>query len=308
MFGLLLAALLAGTAANSVAVTFDDLPAAGSNNPDHDPWLTTADVQAINSAILKTLRRHHAPAIGFVNERGISGSPDSASRCAVLQNWLAAGMQLGNHGYSHADFNALTVQQFEDEVERGETSIAQLTGHRPKYFRFPMNHTGDTAAKHDAAARFLEGNGYRLATCTIENEDYVFEQVFRAMLRKNDSAGLARLRAEYLRYTAAEIDWYAALHKRIFRRATAQVMLLHANRINAENLDAILRLFEERGYRFVTLEGAQSDPAFQTPTEPTKFGPMWGYRWARVLGVKVDGSKEPEPPEWISRYAAAPAN
>ena len=32
---------------------------------------------------------------------------------------------------------------------------------------------------------------------------------------------------------------------------------------------------------------------------------MWSYRWAKVLGVKVDGSKEPEPAAWVTGYGAA---
>jgi hypothetical protein len=31
---------------------------------------------------------------------------------------------------------------------------------------------------------------------------------------------------------------------------------------------------------------------------------MWGYRWARERGVKVDGSLEPEPPKWITDYGS----
>ncbi len=89
----------------------------------------------------------------------------------------------------------------------------------------------------------------------------------------------------------------------MFGRETAHVLILHVNRINAEVLDAVLRLFEERGYRFVTLAEAQGDAAFRSAdTLVTKFGPMWGYRWARALGAKIDGSKESEPPEWILRY------
>jgi len=78
------------------------------------------------------------------------------------------------------------------------------------------------------------------------------------------------------------------------------IMLLHVNRLNAVTLDRILTLFEEAGYGFTTLEAAQADPAYQKPlTAATKFGPMWGYRWARDNTIKIDGSTEKEPPEWI---------
>jgi len=29
---------------------------------------------------------------------------------------------------------------------------------------------------------------------------------------------------------------------------------------------------------------------------------MWGYRWAKELGVKVDGRIEPQPPAWVLEY------
>jgi peptidoglycan/xylan/chitin deacetylase (PgdA/CDA1 family) len=292
----LLALLVA--AGPSVAITFDDLPAAGTGNPDRDPALTAHDVRAMNDAILRTLRQHHVPATGFVNEK--------ADRRDVLERWVSQGMALGNHTFSHRDYNKLSFAQFRDEVVRGEATIRALmeaAGQKLRFFRFPMNHTGDSERKKQEAAGFLRERGYELATCTIENEDYEFERAYRAALAHGDHGTMARIRTAYLQYTATEIDYYRALHRKVFGRETAQVMLLHVNRLNAEVLDAILRLFEEGEWHFVQLADAQSDPAFGTPDgPPTKFGPMWGYRWARALGVHVDGRTELEPPDWISNY------
>ncbi|HYV66160.1 MAG TPA: polysaccharide deacetylase family protein [Myxococcales bacterium] len=205
----LLAVAAAPSPSRTVAITFDDLPAAGARNPDEDRTLTTADIRSINTSILATLRAHHVPATGFVNERGIASYPDSAARREILAQWTAAGMDLGNHTYSHADFNTLSIEQFRTEVERGEASIAPLlrkAGKKLSYFRFPMNHTGDTAVKRDAAARYLAGRGYQTATCTIDTEDFAFERAFRAMFSKGDLQTAQKLRQEYLRYTAEEID------------------------------------------------------------------------------------------------------
>jgi hypothetical protein len=58
----------------------------------------------------------------------------------------------------------------------------------------------------------------------------------------------------------------------------------------------------------VTLAPAEADPAYQIPENYiTKYGPMWGYRWAHEREVKVNGSKEPEPPTWIAEYGKDPA-
>jgi hypothetical protein len=87
------------------------------------------------------------------------------------------------------------------------------------------------------------------------------------------------------------------------------VMLFHLNRLNADLMDQLLDIFEARHYRFVSLDIAQSDPAYDTPdTFTTSYGWMWGYRWAKERGVTVDGSLESEPPAWISQYATAGKN
>jgi len=43
-----------------------------------------------------------------------------------------------------------------------------------------MNHTGDTQDKHDQIAAFLSQRGYRLATCTVDNSDYLFNDAYLA--------------------------------------------------------------------------------------------------------------------------------
>src|ERR1019366_311933 len=103
-------------------------------------------------------------------------------------------------------------------------------------------------------------------------------------------------------YTADEIDYFSALHKKVFGREIPHVMLQHANRLNGAVMDQILGLFEEREYRFVTLEAAQSDAAYRTPDGYTSYGQMWGYRWAKSLDIKVDGRLEPDPPGWVGEY------
>jgi peptidoglycan-N-acetylglucosamine deacetylase len=286
----------------TVALTFDDLPVAARKDP--------AAAQSVNRALLDALKKHHAPAIGFVNEMTVREvGRDNGKR--ILEQWVREGFDLGNHTFSHADLNNITLEQFKQEVLTGQDSFRPMlaeVGKTPRYLRFPYNHTGDTKEKHDSVVLFLKQHGYQVATCTIDNEDYVFNAAYIQMLAKKDDALAARLRAEYLAYTAVEIDYYAALHEQIFGREIPQVMLLHANRLNSDVIEKLLAIFEEKQYRFVSLEAAQSDPAYRVPdTFVTKFGPMWAYRWAKELDIKVDGSLESEPPDWIAQYGKEPA-
>ncbi len=279
-----------GAKQRTVALTFDDLPAAGAADPSVD----SSNVERMNAAVLGALKRHHATAIGFVNEK-------TAERLGhhSLDAWQRNGYELGNHTYSHPDFDALTVAEFEQDVIRGEASLAKSA----RYFRFPFNHAGDTVEKQAAAALFLAGRGYQLAVCTIDNEDYEFSRAYDLMRARKDGKAALRLRDEYVAYTGSKIEYYSGLHRQVFGREIPHVMLLHLNHLNADVLDRILDTFEKQGYRYVPLDQAQADPAYRTPVpQATSFGPMWGYRWATALGIKVDGSREPEPPRWVLRY------
>jgi peptidoglycan/xylan/chitin deacetylase (PgdA/CDA1 family) len=289
----------------TVALTFDDLPLAGAI--EHlTPAGKLAATRAVNSSILKTLRRHHAPAIAFVNESKIIADGHENENRAILLNWIRQGHELGNHTYSHADLNSVTVEQFEKEIVDGEPSVRSLMAEKGKplrYFRFPFNHTGETAEKHDAIAAFAQQRGYQMTACTIENTDWMFTRAYELMLDRHDTTSAQRLRAEYLEFTRKVVEYYGRLSEQIFGHEIPQIIVLHANRLNADTLDQTLKIFEKLNYKFVTLEEAQADPAYKTPdTFLTAFGLMWPYRWAKERNIKVDGKLEPQEPAWVEGY------
>jgi len=304
VLALFLLAILSEAQTRTVALTFDDLPladAGAQTNAAPDDRL--AETRAVNEAILRALKKHHAPAIAFVNEKKVG---DSDAIRKILGEWIRNGQDLGNHTFSHLDLDKASVEEFEKEVINGEASIKPLmsgVGKPLRYLRFPFNHTGDTAEKQNGAATFLKQRGYEVAACTIDGSDFVFARAYRLMLDNKDAAASVRLRAAYLDYTRQEIEYYTNLHRQIFGHEIPHVMLLHASRLNADTIEQILKLFEQMKYRFVTLAEAQSDKAYQTPdTYVTAHGPMWGYRWARDLNIKVDGRLEQDPPAWVTEY------
>jgi peptidoglycan/xylan/chitin deacetylase (PgdA/CDA1 family) len=290
------------TQTRMVALTIDDLPfVSGADGAATD----AAEAISANRKLLHALGRRHIPVTGFVIQKNVEGLADD-SGTGILRDWIAQGFDLGNHTYAHPDFDHLTVEEFEHQILRGEDTFLPLmteAGRTSKFFRFPANHTGDTKEKHDAVAAFLAERGYRLAPCTIEDSDWLFNAAYARMRARHDRAAEASLRAAYLAYAAAEIDFLSGLDKQVLGYAPPEIMLIHDNRLNADVIDKLLTLFEERQYRWITLTQAESDPVYQVPdTFITSFGPMWGYRWAKERGVKVDGSLEPDPPQWITGY------
>ena len=227
----------------------------------------------------------------------------------LLAKWNRGLLALGNHGYSHSDSNDLDVARIEQEVVKGEATIrpmAASTGRTTPFFRFPYNHVGDTETKRLAIERLLASHGYRLAASTIDTSDYLFNGAYEYAFAKRDTAMMQRIERAYLDYSRVQIAYYGELDRKVLGREVPAIMLLHANRLNAETIKPLLGLFRSAGYGFVSLTQAQADPAYSTmPAFATKFGPMWAYRWARERKVKVDGRLEQEPPAWISAYVRA---
>ncbi|MGA2569102.1 MAG: polysaccharide deacetylase family protein [Terracidiphilus sp.] len=303
---LAMASPVAPAQTRTVALTIDDLPfVTGIDAPLAERDASAAI--AANRKLLKSLARRRVPAIGFVNEKSVE-SPGRPEGTGILQSWVQRGQELGNHTYAHLNFSDLRVEQFEDQIVRGEPTIVplmQAANRKVEFFRFPFNHTGNTEAKHQAILEFLSRRGYRLAPCTIENSDWMFAAAYARMAARHDRSSAKRLRREYLAFTAAQIDYFSRMNAEVLGYEPPEILLLHDNRLNADVMDHLLSLFEKRGYQWVTLAEAEQDPVYQAPdTVVTEYGPMWGYRWARERGKKVDGSKEPEPPAWVSAYGS----
>ena len=280
-----------------VAITFDDLPYVneGSKTP----------VQAAIAAqhrIVQALRREHVPATGFVNEDKVQALGAVGPR--LLVEWNRGLLALGNHGYSHFDSNDLDVAGIEREIVKGESTIrpmADAAGHSIPFFRFPYNHVGDTEAKRVAIAQVLADHGYTLAASTIDTSDYMFNTAYERAFAARKTAAMKQIKRAYLDYSRIQIAYYDRLDRRVIGRDVPAIMLLHVNRLNAATIKPLLELFRSAGYGFVSLAEAQVDPVYSAmPAVATKYGPMWGYRWARERRLKVDGRLEQEPPAWIS--------
>ena len=288
----------AQTPTRTMAVTIDDLPYVRMGDAEYLPSARTATAK-----ILSTLKRHKVPAVGFVNEFQLDFGNQREARIALLREWVNSGMVLGNHTYSHPDFNQLTVAQFEEQIEKGDVVTRQLMQSRRPYqlyFRHPMTHTGDTLEKKEAIEKFLAARGYKVTPHTIENSDFIFNVPYAQAVQKRDAALAKRLRDAYLDLTIAATEFAEKISPQIFSREIPQLLLIHSNDLNADCLDELLQRLTDRGYKFVTLDKVMSDPAYETKdTYVNRYGPTWFLRWSKSKGMNLDFSGDPDPPKWV---------
>jgi peptidoglycan/xylan/chitin deacetylase (PgdA/CDA1 family) len=288
--------LTAAANSRTMALTFDDLPKS-TGLDDIEAARRTTD------SILKVLKGHKAPAIGFVNEGKLYSGPAMVdARAELLRSWVQAGVPLGNHTYSHFDINDVPLKKYQDDVVRGERTYTRLMRGIPaeRWFRHPFTHTGPTEDVRSALNKFLAARGYRVAPFTIENSDWIFSAAYAKANAAGDAAQAAKLRDEYLAYTGRMIDWCETLAKEDFGRAIPQILLIHANDLHTDALDALLTNIEKRGYHFVTLADAMKDQAYKTPDQFVgTSGPSWLHRWRVAKNLPDRMREEPDPPQWV---------
>lgn len=281
----------------TIALTFDDLPGIVLK-PEQ------AYVDATNRTLIKALKRHRFPAIGFVNE----GKLDEIIRqrqIAVLRRWMKAGFDLGNHTFSHSSPNAIGGTRYLADVARGEKVIRPMMqkARRPlQWFRHPYLETGSPAEVKAQINGWLASHGYRIAPVTIDADDWEFAEPYDNAVMTRNKAEAARIRASYLAYTERSIGWYRRASLELFGRDIAYIMLLHDTRLNADCFESLAALLSRQNLQPVSLDEAMRDPAYQTAdTYSGKDGIEWMERWSETLKKELPWDDYEEVPKGIEK-------
>ncbi|HYP05187.1 MAG TPA: polysaccharide deacetylase family protein [Bryobacteraceae bacterium] len=279
---LLLAA--ATLSAREVAITIDDLPRGGDGIREFEA------TRQMTTKLLEPFRLGKIPVTGFVNE---CRRPEELPE--LLAIWRAAGADLGNHTCSHPDPNSVPVADYLADIDKGEAITTKVLGRRPRYFRHPFLHTGPDAAAKQAIDEHLQKRGYIAAPVTMDNSDYMFAAVYTAAPRPEEAK---RIRAAYLAHMEAVFDFFEKRSVEVAGHEIRQILLIHANQLNADALPELLEMLKRREYRIVTLDRAMEDEAYRLPDNyvgPSGFS--WIHRWSRTKGMAPKA--EPDEPAWI---------
>lgn len=272
-------ATLSPALAGEVAVTIDDLPIYGGERP-------IGEARALTRKLLAGLERHHVPATGFVNEVQLD-TPDRPARIGLLRRWVDAGMDLGNHSYSHLSLSETPLEAYIADVARGDAVTRTLMAARGKserWYRYPYLETGRTPAIHEAFEAWLGAHGYRTAPVTMETDDWQFADAYDQARAAHDRKRARAVRTAYLAYSAKAMAWYREASMALLGREVRFVLLIHASRLNADSIGALARSLGGQGLKPVTLDEAMADPAYKlsdTAFDPN--GDEWLTRWSQAL-------------------------
>jgi len=270
----LLISTIPSLAQKKVCFTIDDLPVVSYSISD------SAFQRALTTDLLNKLSEHQIPAIGFVNEFKLYTDANvNPFQVSLLKQWVDANLELGNHTYSHLDYNNASLKTYGKEILKGELQTRKLLAAKGKplqYFRHPYLHAGETKAKSDSLEQFLKAHQYIIAPVTIDNADYLFALAYHRAYVKKDKVLMSRIGTDYLAYMEKMLHYYETLSAALFGRNIQHTLLLHANLLNSHYIGKLAEVYKRNGYAFITLKEALQDKAYKT--EITKFG-KWGISW-----------------------------
>ena len=284
-----------------IAVTIDDLPVVS----------TRADLknrQEITNKLLAHITKAKVPAIGFVNENKLyKDEKRDEAQVDLLRSWLDAGLELGNHTFSHKSLSATSLEDYEDEILRGEIITRELLaekGKKIRYFRHPYLHTGLNLEIKDGLNQFLKQHDYTIAPVTMDNADYIFSRAYDIAFDKKDEKLMKKIGAAYIAYFEKCFDYWERQSVKLFGREIKFILLLHANFINSDYFDDIADTLKKRNYQFVTLENALTDEAYKSPdTFVDRAGISWLHRWALAKGKGNILPDEPQVPGFVLKVS-----
>jgi peptidoglycan/xylan/chitin deacetylase (PgdA/CDA1 family) len=282
LLAFILLAVPLSAAPRRVVFTFDDIPGV-QHRADR------CDLAPLNRKLVTAIKRNKLPALGLVVEsRGCSDQ-----LAALYRIWLDAGLELGNHTASHRDFNVTPIEEFQKDTIAGEATLSKL-GRKPRYFRYPFLRSGTELTKKRAFEDFLRERGYVNAVVTIDNDEYIYADAYARASGETKE----RLAKDYIRYMESVFAFYETFSRDTIGYEPPQILLLHDNQINADTLDALVRMVRGRGYRAVSMDEALRDPVYSRRDAYTgRRGLSWIHRWA--LDVGKPAPMQPGVPDWV---------
>lgn len=286
-----------------VCFSFDDLPLVTYGATD------TSYQKKIFTRLILSLKENGIPAIGFVNEVKLYNTKGlNKFQVALLTRWIDNGLEIGNHTFSHPNYYTVSFKEYSQDILKGEKVTKEILARKGltlKYFRYPYLQTGGSAIKADSLNKFLSDHGYTAAPVTIANEDFYFALAYRRTQVRKDTNLVKQIGHDYIVYMEKKLKYFEAMAYKLFGRDINQILILHANALNADYVDSLAAMFRKNNYDFVSIDKVLEDDAYKSRiTVFGNWGISWLDRWALSKGKRGDFFRDnPPAPDYIKKLS-----
>lgn len=250
------------------------------------------DSDATGRLLIEKLKSHHVPAIGFLTGSSISdGEKFYPVRANIARLWRDAGFEIGIGNFKHVWFYETPYDEYVAGVEKNEAVAKKLLSEKNlqlKYFSYPYLNTGKNADERNRFEAWLKTRGITPVKYTIDNQEWMYSYAYDMARNDNDTNTMKQIQSEFLAYMSKMFDHYEKYSQEMFGKDINQTMVLTPSRLVSDSADELFGMIKLRGYRFVSMDEAQSDEAYKMPENfYGKSGISWFERWQMAQGKKL---------------------
>ena len=226
-----------------IAITIDDLPFVGTTH--NKPGNLRRERERF-MLMLDSIKKHQVPAVGFV----VAGTIEK-DQWQLLEAFHNAGLTIGNHTHTHKNLNQTSADRYIDDIAKADEVLKPLMTDQ-KFFRYPYLAEGKGNTKGQVQ-QFLWQNDYVIAPVTVNTKDFKFNQKLLSIHWRSRPSHINRIKKQYLHYTWQQTKKAERLAG---DKPIKQILLIHANYLNAYALDDLIQMYKDKGYTFITLDEA----------------------------------------------------
>lgn len=250
------------------------------------------DADATARLLIEKLKSHQVPAVGFLTGGSVSdGERLYPVRANIVRLWRDAGFEIGIGNFKHVWFYNTPFDEYVAGVEKNEAVARRILGEKNlplRYFSYPYLNTGKNAEERNRFEAWLGARGITPVKYTIDNQEWMFSYAYDMARNDNDIGTMTEIRIEFIKYMSKMFDHFEAYSQEMFGRDIAQTMVLTPSRLVTDSADELFGMIGKRGYKFVSMEEALKDEAYQTPENfYGESGISWFERWQMQQGKKL---------------------
>ena len=210
----------------------------------------------------------------------------------LLKTFQARGNLIANHSDEHLTLSKIDSVKFKSDLESADKKLAEKFS-LTKWFRFPFLDQGDTPLKVEQARSALRDLGYLHGYVTINDYDWLIDDMVIEALSKGEKIDFQALEKLYLEHMDECVEFYERLAREQLRRSHKHILLLHMTDVTVMYLDRLIDQMRKSGWEFIPVSDAYTDPIAQQlpPAVPTPDGQVADL--ARAAGYK--GPIRPKP-------------
>jgi len=186
--------------------------------------------------------------MSYANSRTLSINYDNKLR---MTRWDVAGVLGSDYEYrwedtfrpsfAHSRTDA-TLDRWYNYDNVGRLHIARSGSEARAAYGETFNGQYDRPKRLKEPSKTYRGQGYQIAPVTVDTMDWMFTVAYANARTRGDSELMKKVSEEYLKFAELKFEFCEQVTNDLFGHQIRQILLLHANELNADNWDELVMI------------------------------------------------------------------